>query len=120
MGASESTVLLDKITCCGRAESARYALQLFDQFDTDQNGRLEGYEMGRFVETVSQYLLERIKATEKTKRAPPDDRISRIRFLVHSGLDCDRNGVITRQELVQNLRDVLRAFSSAHSECRCV
>lgn len=138
MGVFESKILLERIGRA-KAESARKdILALFDEFDRDRSGKIEGYEIGSLVESIAIYISELLTASvpmESHKDGSGSDlsgcsscgsscnpgemasaahnpaqwppKIYKIRSWVLLTLDANRNGILTKEELLTNLPRLL-------------
>lgn len=161
MGATESRTLLERIGSGQRDSARKNIIALFDKFDRDHSGRIEGYEIGSLVESISLYIWELLGggplksstspeccrgaspargparrtfspctatspnspeneccavspcATPRSARPPP---LHKIRSWVILSLDVDRNGVITRDELIAHLPGILGEANAIAAE----
>lgn len=75
MGAHSSVVLLERIS---RAKCEKQimadVLELFDQFDRDRSGHIDGYEVGSLIDFLAKYVVDLLLEHEPT--APATRRAS--------------------------------------------
>lgn len=88
-------------------------LALFDEYDIDVSGKLEGPELANFVEELTQYLYQ-------SKFQPKNIKItlSDIRTLIYNTVEQNHDGKFDRSEICNNVDKIFTVvdkYISLHS-----
>lgn len=76
---------------------------MFDRFDTNHSGVIDGIEVSNLLETVSQYIFHKYQK-QITKN---NLNISQIRLTVNKVIDTNHDAKITKEEFINGLKVLL-------------
>ena len=78
-------------------------LDIFDQYDVDRSGILEGFEFSNFIESLAQYLYQ-----SRFEETDIPVTLSQLRLLVKKQMDTNRDGKYQRDEVCDNLAKIFK------------